>query len=204
MLLSLYPSLATISSKSHLGQISLAPIRQDPSRSSSVQAKDPRASIVPQAPIKTSSSQATIKTHEPQSSTDQNPQAPVKHRSRPTSSDQAPVKTHVLRSSTDQNPRASICLSVGLSVWACLCVGVDVFVCVHLRKKKMRRGKLNSLVVHGEKRKKKVRTEINIITNAHATVILHICTVTVTIMHKCTIMYKLVWVFFLLKLCKSS
>ena len=108
LLLSLYPSLATISSKSHLGQISLAPIRQDPSRSSSVQAKDPRAPIVPQAPIKTSSSQATIKTHEPQSSTDQNPQAPVKYRSRPTSSDQASIKTHELRSSTGQDPRAPI------------------------------------------------------------------------------------------------
>uniref|UniRef100_A0A7N2LEM0 Uncharacterized protein n=1 Tax=Quercus lobata TaxID=97700 RepID=A0A7N2LEM0_QUELO len=74
------------------------PIRQDPSRSSSVQAKDPRAPIVPQAPIKTSSSQAPIKTHELQSSTDQDPRAPIKHRSRPTSSDQAPIKTHELRS----------------------------------------------------------------------------------------------------------
>ena len=52
----------------------------------------------------------------------------------------------------------------------CLCVGVDVgvFVCVHLRKNKMRRGKLSSLVVHGEEREKKV-------------------------VHKCTIMHKLVW-----------
>ena len=83
-------------------------------------------------------------------------------------------------------------------------MGVGVFVCVHLRKKKMRRGKLSSLVVHGEERKNKVRTKINIITNAHATVTLHICTVIVTIMHKCTIMHKLMWVFFLLKLCKSS
>ena len=47
-----------------------------------------------------------------------------------------------------------------------MCVGVGVFVCVHLRKKKMRRGKLSSLVVHGEEREKNVRTEINIITNA--------------------------------------
>ena len=99
LLLSFYPSLATISSKSHLGQISLAPIRQDLSRSSSVQAKDPRAPIIPQAPIKT---------HEPQSSTDQDPQAPVKHRSRPTSFDQASIKTHELRSSTSQDPRAPI------------------------------------------------------------------------------------------------
>ena len=49
----------------------------------------------------------------------------------------------------------------------CVCVGVGVFVCVHLRKKKMRRGKLSLLVVHGEEREKKVRTEINKITNTH-------------------------------------
>ena len=68
----------------------------------------------------------------------------------------------------------------------------------------MRRGKLRSLVVHEEEKEKKVQTEINIITNAHATVTVHICTITVAIVHKCTIMHKLVWVFFLLKLCKSS
>ena len=55
-----------------------------------------------------------------------------------------------------------------------------------------------------EEREKKVGTEINIITNAHATVTVHICTVTVTIVHKCTIMHKLVWMVFLLKWCKSS
>ena len=41
-----------------------------------------------------------------------------------------------------------------------------------------------------------MRMEINKITNTHATVIMHICTVTVTIVHKCTIMHKLVWEFF--------
>ena len=66
----------------------------------------------------------------------------------------------------------------------------------------------------GEERENKVQTEINIITNAHTTVTVHICTVTVAIVyictvtvaivHKCTIMHKLVWVFFLFKLCKSS
>ena len=55
-----------------------------------------------------------------------------------------------------------------------------------------------------EEREKKVETEINIITNAHATVTVHICTVTVAIVHKCTIMHKLVWMVFLLKWCKSS
>ena len=83
-------------------------------------------------------------------------------------------------------------------------MGVGVFVYVHLRKKKMRRGKLSSLVVHGEEREKKVRTEINKITNTHATLTVHICMATVAIVHKCTIMHKLVWVFLLLKLCKSS
>ena len=130
----------------------------------------------------TSCSQAPIRTHKLRSSIDQDPRAPI--------------KTHVLRSSTDQNPRAPICLFVGLSVWVCLCVGVGVFLCVHLRKKKMRRGKLSSLVVHREEREKKVRTEINIITNAHATVTVHICTVTIAIVHKCTIMHKLMWVVF--------
>ena len=42
------------------------------------------------------------------------------------------------------------------------------------------------------------------ILNGSATVTVHICTVTVAIVHKCTIMHKLVWVFFPLKLCKSS
>ena len=87
-------------------------------------------------------------------------------------------------------------LCVNLSAWMCLCVGVGVFVCVHLRKKKMRRGKLSPLAVHEEEREKKVRTEINKIINTHASITVHICTVTVAIVHKCTIMHKLVWVFF--------
>ena len=60
------------------------------------------------------------------------------------------------------------------------------------------------MAVQREEREKKVETEINIITNAHATVTMHICTVTVAIVHKCTIMHKLVWMVFLLKWCKSS
>ena len=50
--------------------------------------------------------------------------------------------------------------------------------------------------MHGEEREKNVRTETNKIINAHATVTVHICTVTVAIVHKYTIMHKLVWVFF--------
>ena len=60
------------------------------------------------------------------------------------------------------------------------------------------------MAVQREEREKKVETEINIITNAHATVTVHICTVTVAIVHKCTIMHKLVWMVFLLKWCKSN
>ena len=54
------------------------------------------------------------------------------------------------------------------------------------------------------KKKEKKRSEYKIIKifNAHATVAVHICMVTVAIVHKCTIMHKLVWLFFLLKLCK--
>ena len=36
----------------------------------------------------------------------------------------------------------------------------------------------------------------NKILNGHATVTMHICTVTVTIVHKCTILHPLMWVFF--------
>ena len=60
------------------------------------------------------------------------------------------------------------------------------------------------MAVQREEREKKVGMEINIITNAHATVTVHICTVTVTIVYKCTIMHKLVWMVFLLKWCKRS
>ena len=48
-----------------------------------------------------------------------------------------------------------------------------------------------------EKREKKnVRMEINKIINTHVTVTMHIYMVTVAIVHLCTIMQKLVWVFF--------
>ena len=67
------------------------------------------------------------------------------------SSNQALMKTHELRSVS-----LLVCPYEFVCVWVCLCVGVGVFVCVHLRKKKMRRGKLSSLVVHGEKREKKM------------------------------------------------
>ena len=66
-------------------------------------------------------------------------------------------------------------------------------VCVHLRKKEDEESKATKFVVYGEEREKKVQTEINKITNAHATVTVHICTVIVAIVHKCTIMHKLVW-----------
>ena len=48
------------------------------------------------------------------------------------------------------------------------------------------------MAVQREEREKKVGTKMNIISNAHATVTVHICTVTVAIVHKYTIMHKLV------------
>ena len=47
-----------------------------------------------------------------------------------------------------------------------------------------------------KREKKRSESETIKILNAHATVALHICTVIVAIVHKCTIMHKLVWVFF--------
>ena len=48
------------------------------------------------------------------------------------------------------------------------------------------------------------REKTNKIINVSVTVIVHICTVTVAIVHKCTILHLLMWVFFLLKMCKMS
>ena len=69
----------------------------------------------------------------------------------------------------------------------CLCASEE---------KKDEERKVTEFVVHGEEREKKVRTEINKIINTHATVTVHICMVTVAIVHKCTIMDKMVWVSF--------
>ena len=82
------------------------------------------------------------------------------------------------------------CVCVLICLCGCGCV------CVHLRKKKMRRGKSLSLLCTKKREKKMVRTEINKIINTHAIVTVHICTVTVTIVQICTIMHKLMWVFF--------
>ena len=50
----------------------------------------------------------------------------------------------------------------------------------------------------------KEREKIIKILNAHVTVTMHICTVTIAIVHLCTILHLLMWVFFLLKMCKIS
>ena len=68
-------------------------------------------------------------------------------------------------------------------VWVCLCASEE---------EEDEERKVTEFVVHGEEREKKVRTEINKIINTHAIVTVHICTVTVAIVHKCTIMHKLV------------
>ena len=44
--------------------------------------------------------------------------------------------------------------------------------------------------------REKEREKTNKIINAIAIVTLHICTVTITIVHKCTILHPLMWVFF--------
>ena len=48
------------------------------------------------------------------------------------------------------------------------------------------------------KKREKKRSELEIIKilNAHATVTVHICMVTVAIVHLCTILHPLIWVFF--------
>ena len=66
-------------------------------------------------------------------------------------------------------------------------------VCVHPRKKRIRR--LSSLCTE-KREKKKVRTGINKIINTHATVTVHICTVTVAIMYLYTSLHPLMWVIF--------
>ena len=55
-----------------------------------------------------------------------------------------------------------------------------------------------------EREKESVRwREKNIyISNAKATVIVHICTITVKFVHLCTILHPLIWVFFLSKCVK--
>ena len=56
----------------------------------------------------------------------------------------------------------------------------------------------------GEEREKKMsESEIIKILNAHVTVTVHICTVTVAIMHLYTILHPLMWVFFCSKCVKS-
>ena len=42
------------------------------------------------------------------------------------------------------------------------------------------------------------------ILNVQATIIVHICTITVSLVHLCTILHPLMWVFFLLKMCKMD
>ena len=50
--------------------------------------------------------------------------------------------------------------------------------------------------------KDKERKKITKILNANATITMHICTVTVAIVHLCTILHPLMWVFFWLKCVK--
>ena len=76
-----------------------------------------------------------------------------------------------------------------------MCVDLFVRMCLCASEKKEDE-EFTEFVAHREEREKKGRTEINKIINTHATVAVHICTVTVAIVHKCTIMHKLMWAFF--------
>ena len=75
-----------------------------------------------------------------------------------------------------------------------------------------------ALVLPSERREKKCERDVFIpyeynikiinrnikILNGSATVTMHICTVTVVIVHKCTILHKLLWVFFSSNCVKSA
>ena len=52
-----------------------------------------------------------------------------------------------------------------------------------------------------ERRREK---KTNKIINASATITVHICTVTVAIVHLCTFLHPLMWVFFWVKMCKMK
>ena len=73
---------------------------------------------------------------------------------------------------------------------------------MYQRKKEHDEG---GLVLQMEKREKKRReSEIIKILNAYARVTVHICIVTVAIVHLCSILHALMWVFFCSKCVKSA
>ena len=48
------------------------------------------------------------------------------------------------------------------------------------------------------------REKINKIINASTTITVHICTITIAIVHLCTFLHILMWVFFWVKMCKMK
>ena len=74
---------------------------------------------------------------------------------------------------------------------------------MYQRKKEHDEGE-NALVLQMEKREKK-RSELEIIKILHARAIVtvHICTFTIALVHLCTILHLLIWVFFCSKCVKS-
>ena len=72
-------------------------------------------------------------------------------------------------------------------MWLCLCAS---------KEKEDEERKVTEFVVHGEVREKNVRMEINKIINTHATLIVHICTVTVVIVYLYTSLHPLMWMIF--------
>ena len=81
-----------------------------------------------------------------------------------------------------------------VSVLICLCGCVCVWVCLCASEEK--EDEETEVVVHGEEREKLVRTEINKIIYTHATVTMHICTITVAIVYLYTSLHPLMWVIF--------
>ena len=120
----------------------------------------------------------------------------------------SPIHKRQSVTSTDlQVPIHSFCLCWCVHVWVCLvlwCLWLIFYFCgwflilclwecVHQRKKQMMR----ALVLQIKKReRKKANLEIIKIMYRRATVIAHICMVTVALVHLCTILYPPMWVFF--------
>ena len=134
----------------------------------------------------------------------------VTHRSRRRST---MVETH-RSTNTDlpQVPIHSLCLCWCVCVWVCLilwCLWLIfdfVFVGVYVSEEEEddEGEKMRWFCKWRRKKKKWAKCEINKILVCKATVIVHICMVTIAFLHICTILQALMWVFFFFKMCKIN